>query len=203
MAYLLGEKSMKKIIVILNLISALAWADSATDVQIGAVTYGGNGCPVGSAIVGNSTKGLDIKFSSYQTKTGQGKSLDRKSCNLAIPVTIPKGISVAISPMTFQGSAQLAEKTTAQVNVSVFFVGQPEDKTQETFYPRTKQDIQVTAPVQKLQRWTPCSSEPLSTNLRVNSSLLLRTESDQSSIAKLDVALSSGEATLLQIRKCE
>jgi hypothetical protein len=78
-------------------LSAPAFA-THDDISLGEPGYGGTGCPDGTVSVTLSPdqKSLSLLFDQYQVEVGgdTGKSFDRKSCNIAIPVHVPQGLSV-------------------------------------------------------------------------------------------------------------
>jgi Domain of unknown function (DUF4360) len=63
----------------------------AQQVQIVGARYGGNGCPDGSASVSVSPDGqeLTILFDKFVAQ-GNVSAQARKSCNLSIPIRVPK-----------------------------------------------------------------------------------------------------------------
>jgi hypothetical protein len=69
---------------------------AAGDISLGKPGYGGTGCPEGtvSATLSPDAKSLSLLFDHYQISVGgaTGKSFDRKSCNIAIPVHVPQGM---------------------------------------------------------------------------------------------------------------
>ena len=79
------------------LLSAPVFAD---DISLGIPGYGGTGCPDGtvSATLSPDAKSLSLLFDQYQVSVGgtTGRSFDRRSCNIAIPVHVPQGLSVSI-----------------------------------------------------------------------------------------------------------
>ena len=105
---------MKKEFLTVALFSLLSTSAMSDDIYLGEPGYGGNGCPAGSASVTLSPdlKSLSILFDEFIVEAGgvDGKTLGRKSCNIAIPVHVPQGMSVSIltahgknSPSLFSG----------------------------------------------------------------------------------------------------
>ena len=87
----------KKIALIAALtVSAGAFAQG---LQLGYPSTGGNGCPQGtvSATLSPDNSQLSILFDQFLAEAGPGvgKTIDRKSCNIAIPVTVPNGYAVS------------------------------------------------------------------------------------------------------------
>src|SRR3954467_11503208 len=81
----------------------------ADDIRLGNPEYGGSGCPGGSASVALSPdqKAISILFDQYVVEAGGAKSFARKNCNIAIPVHVPSGYSVAVMAIDYRGFVQL------------------------------------------------------------------------------------------------
>lgn len=112
----------KLIITALLMTSMYARAD---DIALGEASYGGTGCPVGTASVALSpdAKALSILFDQYVAEAGGAKSFDRKNCNIAIPVHIPSGYSVSILAIDYRGFVGLPAGGRANLNVDYFLAG--------------------------------------------------------------------------------
>src|SRR4051812_18628969 len=96
---------MKKYLLLFAALSATS--AMADDISLGMPAYGGNGCPQGtaSAVLSPDRKSLSILFDQFQAEAGRttGQTVDRKSCNLAIPVHIPQGVSIALFKIDYRG----------------------------------------------------------------------------------------------------
>ena len=100
-------------------LSAPAFA-THNDISLGEPGYGGTGCPDGTVSVTLSPdqKALSLLFDQYQVEVGgeTGKSFDRKSCNIAIPVHVPQGLSVSILKIDFRGFNHLPASATQSLH---------------------------------------------------------------------------------------
>jgi hypothetical protein len=109
------------------LIALSAPALAAPALKLGKPSYGGPGCPGGtaSAAVTGGGAQLTVKFSQYQVAAGgsSGKSFDRKACGLSIPVTVPAGYSVAVVAVDFAGYTNLPSGSTATFKLEEFLPG--------------------------------------------------------------------------------
>jgi hypothetical protein len=89
----------------------LATAAQADDISLGKPGYGGSGCPANSvsATLSPDGKALSLLFDEYVVEAGgeTGKSFDRKTCNVAIPVHVPQGRSVSVLAIDYRGFNQL------------------------------------------------------------------------------------------------
>lgn len=185
------------------LLSAPVFAD---DISLGQPGYGGTGCPVGSvsATLSPDAKSLSLLFDQYQVAVGgtTGKSFDRKSCNIAIPVHVPQGLSVSILKIDFRGFNHLPVSATSQFNVEYFFAGTKGPIFERKFRGYLDEDYlinnQLTA--QSIV-WSACGAD---VNLRTNSSMRVRTVANKEAMASIDSEdINAGIIYQLQWRKCE
>ena len=178
---------MKKSILLFStiLLSAPAFAG---DISLGEPGYGGTGCPAGTVSVTLSpdAKSLSLLFDQYQVAVGgdTGKSFDRKSCNIAIPVHVPQGMSVSILKIDYRGFNFLPRGATSQFNVEYFFAGTRGPSFQRKFYGPINDDYlihnELTA---EALVWSGCGAD---VNLRTNSSMRVGTTSNQEAMASID-----------------
>jgi hypothetical protein len=96
----------------------------ASAVSFGAVGYGGTGCPEGTGHVITAPDGQSatLVLDGYSVGTGEG-GVDRKACALAVPVTVPAGMAVAIRSLALRGQARLPAGATATLSVEPFLAG--------------------------------------------------------------------------------
>ncbi len=200
--------SLKKLLsVSLVALSALANVAHADDISLGVAGYGGNGCPAGSASVTLSpdAKSLSILFDSYVVEAGKSvkKTIDRKSCNLAIPIHIPHGISVSIIDVDYRGFVSLPNyAASAQLTAEYFFAGMRGPKYQRNFFGPSDTDytFQNTLGV-GAQIWSPCGAD---TNIRVNTSMLVKNTGAGDALASVDsIDMQAGLVYHLAWRYCQ
>ena len=177
----------------------------ADDISLGQPGYGGTGCPAGSVSVTLSpdAKSLSLLFDQYQVAVGgeTGKSFDRKSCNIAIPVHVPQGLSVSVLKIDFRGFNQLPRSATSQFNVEYFFAGTQGPSFKRVFRGPIAEDYlinnQLTA--QSIV-WSGCGAD---VNLRTNSSMRVKTVSNKEAMASIDSEdVNAGIIYQLQWREC-
>lgn len=164
---------MKGIIPLILL--AFAFSEvHADDLRLGTPVYGGNGCPAGSAAITltEDQKALSILFDQYMSQAGGGVSLDRKSCNLAIPVHVPQGYSVSIYEVDYRGFASVPRGGQGRFNVEYFFAGASGPKTAQVFNGPHERDFLIShhLGVEAIV-WSRCGEDVI---LRVNSSIMAR-----------------------------
>ena len=148
----------------------------ASDISLGEPSYGGNGCPIGtaSATLSPDNKTLSVLFDQYIAEAGNsvGRGLDRKSCNLAVPVSIPQGISVSILKVDYRGFVSIPRGANARFGVEYFFAGARGPNTVENFRGPVERDFTITDNLAASAIvWSACGED---VNLRINSSMLAK-----------------------------
>lgn len=198
------KKAILKSLALAAALGTLSQAALADDIRLGVPGYGGNGCPSGSASVTLSPdqKALTIIFDQFLVEAGAFKTLDRKSCNIAIPVHIPQGFSVSILEADYRGFNSLPSGAYSQFAAEYFFAGQRGPKIRKTFRGPIDSDylvennLTVTGLV-----WSACGAD---VNLRVNASMLVKTNRyREDALATVDTAdFKAGMVYKLQWRRC-
>lgn len=116
---------MRAWVLALFIIAISLPAYAQTGLRLGKASYGGTGCPGGTAAVALSAdkKSLSLRFDRYQVAAGGSRSFDRKSCNLAIPLNVPAGISVSVVAVDYRGVNRLPAGAKTQFRAEYFFAG--------------------------------------------------------------------------------
>ncbi len=196
-------KTIAKLFSVLALVASMNV--QADDIRLGTPGYGGNGCPGGSASVTLSPdrKSLTLIFDQYLVEAGGvNPRTARKSCNIAIPVHIPNGLSISIIAVDYRGFNSLPAGARSMFNAEYFFAGAQGPRVSRTFNGPLTQDytihnnLGVGAIV-----WSACGT---SVNLRVNTSMTAISNS------RLDDVLSTVDSAdfragiiyRLQFRRC-
>jgi hypothetical protein len=184
------------------LLSAPAFAD---DISLGTPGYGGTGCPDGtvSATLSPDAKSLSLLFDQYQVSVGgtTGRSFDRKSCNIAIPVHVPQGLSLSILKIDYRGFNHLPQSATSQFNVEYFFAGTRGPAFQRVFRGVLDEDYLINNELRaEAVVWSGCGAD---VNLRTNSSMRVSTASNREAMSSIDSEdVNAGIIYQLQWRKC-
>lgn len=109
----------------LSLVLAVT-AQAADTVRLGDVNYAGSGCSGTSAGVRthfNARTGrLQIFMPDMQVDT-LDRTLDRRSCNIAIPVELPPGKTLVLSQHSIFGEVDLPGTVRLRINSEMFFTG--------------------------------------------------------------------------------
>ena len=172
-------------LAVLALTSSVAMAD---DISLGVPGYGGSGCPAGSvsATLSPDQKALSLLFDQYQVAAGgtSGVSFDRKSCNVAIPVHVPQGVSVSVLAVDYRGFNHLPIQGTSQFNVEYFFAGGRGPAFRKSFYGPLDSDYLISNKiVAEGLVWSGCGVD---VNLRTNSSMRISTNNNAEALATID-----------------
>jgi hypothetical protein len=178
----------------------------ADDISLGTPGYGGNGCPDQSvsATLSPDSKALSLLFDAYQVNAGgsSGHSFDRKSCNVAIPVHVPQGLSVSVLAIDYRGFNHLPAGAASQFNVEYFFAGATGPAFRQTFNgPQDKDYLISNQLTAQAIVWTPCGVD---VNLRTNSSIRVTTTKNQEAMATVDTEdVTAAIVYKLQTRNCQ
>ena len=196
---------MKKNLLLCAAIMLSAPAFALDGITLGEPGYGGTGCPSGSvsATLSPDAKSLSLLFDKYQVAVGgeTGKSFDRKSCNIAIPVRVPQGFSVSVLKIDYRGFNQLPQAASSQFNVEYFFAGTRGPAFQRRFNGPLQSDYLINneLTVQSIV-WSACGAD---VNLRTNSSMRVQTTANQEAMSSIDTQdVSAGIIYQLQWRAC-
>lgn len=178
----------------------------ANQLRLGDPAYGGTGCPAGtaSATVSPDQQSLSILFDNYVTEAGftTGRQVDRKSCNITVPVHVPQGYSVAVFQVDYRGFNALPNGARSRFNAEYFWAGSQGPRISRNFIGPINQDFTLTNNLlASTLVWTPCGA---SVNLRVNTSLMTNTNTAfEQALSSVDSAdISSGLIYHIQWRRC-
>ena len=192
---------MKKILLSLA-ITVLSLPSFADDVRLGYPAYNGTGCPTGSASVALSpdNKSLSILFNSFLVETNRSRMVDRKNCDIAVPVHVPQGLSVSVINIDYRGFNSLPAGTMSQFNAEYFFAGTRGPAYSRTFTgPQTGNYVLRNNLIATAVSWSACGQD---VNLRANTSLFVRSNG-QNAMSTVDSAdLRAGLIYSLQWRRC-
>ncbi|KAJ3050720.1 hypothetical protein HK097_008269 [Rhizophlyctis rosea] len=141
-----------------------------------ALTYGGTGCPSGTAavLIAADKKSFAVLFDDYTISVSPETRRQRKACLLAFELLFPQGYSYSIGTINHRGSAFLDKGVTGALTANYFFAGNPIQATKTTpFVGPYAQNNYVIADTFDLQAvvWSPCGQNvplTLSSSLRLD-----------------------------------
>lgn len=183
--------------------SGFALADT---LQLGAPAYGGTGCPAGTASVNVApdNSSISILFDQFQVEAGRttGRRIDRKACNISIPVQVPQGYSVAIFSVDYRGFNAVPRGGQTRLDAEYFWAGARGPRLSRAFTGPLNDNYTVTDDLMaQTLVWAPCGA---SVNLRINSSMMAQANSSMDqTIGTVDSAdISSAMIYHIQWRRC-
>lgn len=203
---------MRKIILLLvTCLSHYAFAQrldptAEREVRLGNPQFIGNGCGRGTATasISDDRQTLSVLFDNYIVEVGGNlrRRVERKACNILVPVHVPRGYSVAVFKVDYRGFNSLPQGATAQFNMDYFFGGRLGPRNVQTFRGPLEDDFVTNNDVSAANmEWSPCG---MPMQFRAHSALIVTTnrESEQA-ISTIDSAdLTAGVQFKLQWRRC-
>lgn len=182
---------------------ALAAPARADDIRFGEPAYGGTGCPAGtgSAVVSPDGHSLSLLFDEYEAEAGgaTGRSVDTKSCNIAIPVHVPQGYSVSVLSLPVRGFLGLPRGARATASVETFFAGQAGPRYSRQFRGPRNEDYLLANPLAAgALTWSPCGADVI---LRANTSVTVEANRrGEQALATMSFGEPDGSGALIQLQ---
>ena len=181
---------MKKLLAIAAILvsGAFATAAYADDIRLDTPAYGGTGCPEGTASVSLSDdqKSLSILFDQFVAEAGgsTNKSMDRKVCNVAIPVHVPQGLSVSILAIDYRGFNDIPSGAKSTFGVEYFFAGVRGPTFTKNFNGPVSDQYTITNKLTaQALVWSACGADVI---LRTNPSIRVQTTQNKEAMATVD-----------------
>lgn len=195
----------KMMLALAGVLSVLSMKAQADELRLGQPGYGGTGCPAGSASVTLSPDqtALSILFDSYVAEAGGGRRVDRKSCNISVPVHVPQGYSVAVFQVDYRGFNSIPGGAQSRFDAEYFWAGARGPRVSRVFVGPVNDNYTISdGLIASALVWTPCGA---SVNLRVNTSMMAQTNArNEQVMSTVDSAdISSGLIYHLQWRRCQ
>ena len=126
----------------------------------------GTGCPRGPVTVSPlpDAAGFTLRFPSFTAKNGGGAAAteSRRSCQIAVGVSYPKGFAFTVSKIEQRGAVKLSDGGNATATTAVGFAGKPGKTTATKSFtgPRNGSWVQKD---QVKQDWSACGNSRLLT----------------------------------------
>uniref|UniRef100_K3X9J0 DUF4360 domain-containing protein n=1 Tax=Globisporangium ultimum (strain ATCC 200006 / CBS 805.95 / DAOM BR144) TaxID=431595 RepID=K3X9J0_GLOUD len=146
---------------------------------MGKPTYSGSGCPKGSidTITSNDAQSVSILFSAYSASTTSKLTRNRKTRELAVPVTIMRGFSIGIFQADYRGNVYVPKDATALAEFSAeyYFAGKDGPVYKKNWTSGFNDDIMISDKLSaNAVAWSGCKS---STILRIRTAIVARKSS--------------------------
>jgi len=196
---------MKSILVAATFLALSHTAQA--QISLGQPAYGGTGCPAGSASATLTDDGsvLSVLFDQFTVEAGNttGRRLDRKICNLRIPVNVASGYQVALLAFDYRGFLALPWGASAVLDTTYAYIGQPKPvRFSKTFRGGTQENYSVINElISTTVTWSPCGRQVMleaSAAMRVQSNSAM--QQAQATVDSLDVT--AGLLYKVQWRRC-
>ncbi|WP_409477768.1 DUF4360 domain-containing protein [Pseudobdellovibrio sp. HCB154] len=198
--------ALKSLLVLSAIVLASASAE-ASRITLGEPAYGGNGCPAGSASVTTTGDGttMSVLFDSFAAEAGNttGRRVDRKSCNLRVPVRVPNGYSVALIGVDYRGfNAIPGAGAYNDFRAEYFYAGSRGPVFQKRFVGPQADSFQIRNNlIASNLIWSACSKEVIfSINASATSMSNSRMEQTMMIVDSIDI--SAGMLYHFQLRRC-
>ncbi|MEI6805981.1 MAG: DUF4360 domain-containing protein [Myxococcaceae bacterium] len=194
---------MKQVLLSLA-IAVLSLPSFADNVHLGYPAYNGTGCPNGTASVALSpdATSLSILFNQFMVEAGgnTGRTVDRKNCDIAVPVHVPQGLSVSVINIDYRGFNSLPAGAMSQFNASYFFAGTTGPSYSKTFSGAQNENyILRNNLIATAMVWSPCGAD---VNLRAATSMFVRSTGADAFSTVDSADLHAGLIYSLQWRRC-
>lgn len=200
------EKMFKAALALTSALVMNVATANLDDIRLGEPAYGGSGCPAGTASVTltEDSKSMTILFDEFLVQAGSnGKRIDRKACNLAIPVHVPQGYSFSVINVDYRGYVSLPAQAQARMSAEYFFAGSYGPRFEKLFLGRTDTDYKFSNDIGiSAMTWSPCGQDAI---MRVNANMLVQTNRYlEDALATVDSAdFKAGIVYKFQWRRCQ
>jgi hypothetical protein len=128
--------------------------------------------------------------------------VDRKACELSVPLEIPQGYSATVIQTDFRGFNLVSRGGMNRLNTEYFWAGARGPSYSNMYRgPQNEDYFATNGVVASGVVWTPCG---MSTNLRIRATIMTQTNRnlDQSMITVDSADISSGLIYHIQWRRC-
>ncbi len=113
---------MKTLLILVIGVISLSGVAQAQSFQVGQINAAGNGCVSGNISLSVNQKGLVVSYPEMKIRPDILKRIDRISCNLAIPMSLPPGYRIVASAIS-NGVSSVVKGDRAEVNQEIFTAG--------------------------------------------------------------------------------
>jgi len=194
------------IIASIILLSLTSFAELLPGVRLGEPSYGGTGCPAGSASVSLSPdqNEISILFDQFVAEAGGStrRSVDRKACELSVPLHIPQGYSATVIQTDFRGFNLVSRGGMNRLNTEYFWAGSRGPSYSNLYTgPQNDDYFATNGVVASGVVWTPCG---MSTNLRIRATIMTQTnrQMEQSMMTVDSADITGGLIYHIQWMRC-
>jgi hypothetical protein len=186
----LGGGMMRVFCVFAVMCGALPWSIAlcaTSQIYLDEPTHVGSGCPDGHASAALNEEGseLSLSFDSYVVTAGGDTSTlsARKTCDFAVLLRVPPGVSVGISKVDYHGFNDLPLGSYSRFTTEYFFSGGRGPHFEQTFTGPLKATYLLTKSVDDSETvWSRCGESVV---LRSTSNMLVSSPSAHAAQARV------------------
>ena len=173
---------------LLLLASQAQAAPNVSGVKINSTAYAGNGCPQGSAsvVISPDKTSVSFLFDDYIAEAGGHgqRTFDRKKCDIALGLKIPRGISVSLADADYRGFHDLPRGARATFKRDYFFAGKTGPSMTKTWNGARSNDFKVTDNLAVFANvWSRCGADVI---LRSKSAATVKTQRGREALMMVD-----------------
>lgn len=184
--------------------------DNVIDIHLGNPGYGGTGCPrdTASVVISEDKRTISLIYDQYFIKINSRynkKSFDRKSCNLAVPISIPAGFRVSVMSIDYRGTNSLSQGADSSMFVEHFFAGTRGPVFERKFQGFLDEQFFFHQSLDENNLiWSQCGQGLI---LRANTSIIVHTNKERSSgftsVDTQDIDVKAAIQYKIQWEKCD
>ena len=172
----------------------LVYSTSWAHMRVGAIGHGGDGCPQGSLV----RMGQNLELSHFILKADAQRTLDRKACNLSIPVEVAPGTQAGILlPSVRVKGVLVSSRSELKLNAEAFISGSKGVKAESQLVGPRRGTREIKLGKSQVA-WGACGQSVI---LRLKLSAQLLNPSGRQSRIVLD-RISGGAKNLILTRPC-
>lgn len=174
------------------------------DIELGEPIVGGNGCTPGTvrATLTPDKSQVTILFDDYIAESSAERTFVRRTCNVAVPILVPDGVSVTVIKIDARGVARVPrEGVDARFEAEYFFAGSSGLPAVQVFQPGYSGNFLTSANITGTL-WSECGNDVIA---RANTSITAESAEDGgNTLIMIDSAdVSRGQITYsLRSKEC-
>ncbi len=181
-------------------------SNTVPSISLGRIAYSGSACPNGSvsASLNKNNATLHINFNQYVVEVhGRNQHSLRKTCDIALPIQVPKGVSVSLVSANYNGKVSLPAGSHARFMNAYSFSGRRGSRFKTDLHGPNSNGYSFRDSLSSFASvWSACGKN---TTLRITTSTRIKTDGTAAKEAKGKTLADSrqGFITQLRYRSCQ
>lgn len=195
---------LKSILILVGLSTNPLFAGES--LSLGIPTARGTGCPSGTigAALSPDNSQLSVLFDEYTVEAREKNAIEKKDCDIKIPVRVPAGMRFSVLRMDFRGYNHLPKNANAALVVDYSLGSNHSRPARAQFKGELDAEYTITDKLLAHElHWTPCGKDVV---LHIDTSIKVKTNKDgEQALSTLDSVDVSSNSVLYQIslQKCK